>query len=51
MKLSDLVAELQELLHSQGDIDVVVTSAEFSFEPVSCTEFVFHDGNTCLLID
>jgi len=51
MKLSDLVAELREQLDSQGDIDVVVTSDEFGFEPVSCIELVYHDGSSCLFID
>ncbi|WP_421556700.1 hypothetical protein [Pseudomonas kitaguniensis] len=51
MLLSELVKELQELLETQGDIAVVVKSQDEGFEAVNCTDYVYHDGASCLLID
>ncbi|WP_443694940.1 hypothetical protein [Pseudomonas sp.] len=51
MMLSELVTELKELLETQGDIEVVVASQDSGYESVKCTEFVYHDGASCLAID
>lgn len=51
MLLSELVDELKELLETQGDIEVVVKSQDEGFEAVNCTEYVYHDGASCLFID
>lgn len=51
MLLSELVNELQALLETQGDVAVVVKSQDEGFEAVSCTDYVYHDGASCLLVD
>jgi hypothetical protein len=51
MLLSELVKDLREVLETQGDIAVVVKSQDEGFEAVKWTDYVYHDGASCLLID
>ena len=51
MKLIDLIEALRAELETHGNIEAVVRSEEFDFEPLKWVDTIEHDGETCLLID